>query len=318
MKKNDTILILGHKGMLGHAIWKKAEEQGYFNLVGGDLPEVDLCDQKSVRSFFEQTRPEYVFFLAAAAAGIAYKKAHPADLLLRNLQMITNVMMYADAQGCQKMLNICSALIYPVKAEIPLREEDAVCADMGLTDTPYALAKACGLQLAQYFNQQYGRNYITAVPCNFFGPYAPFEGDRAGVVPSLISRVCRAKEHGSPSVEVWGTGNACRDLLGVSDVADACIFLMENDCDYDMFNIGSGREYRIADVADLIKKTVGYEGELVFNADRPEGRMHMMMDAGRLFSMGWRPVHSLEESIQDAYQWYQKKEQKEEQNGGCR
>lgn len=306
MQKNKVIAILGHKGMLGRAIWEKAVEQGYTNLVGADLPELNLCDQRDVQDFFERERPEYVFFLAAAAAGIAYKKAHPADILVKNLQMITNVMDSANANGCSKMLNICSALVYPQKAEIPFKEVDATYAEMNLVDTPYALAKACGMQLAKYYNSQYGRNYITAVPCNFFGPFAPFEGDRAGVVPSLIARISRAKNRNDKAVEVWGTGNACRDLLGVSDVADACLFMMERDCAYDIFNIGSGFEYRIAEVAEVIKKVVRYEGQLMFNADRPEGRQHMMMESSRLFSMGWKPKNNLEESIRITYEWYRK------------
>lgn len=304
MQKNDVIAILGHKGMLGHAIREKAAERGYSKIIGVDLPEMDLCNQKDVQEFFKIERPQYVFFLAAVAAGIEYKRTHPADILMKNLQMITNVINSANEQGCNKMLNICSALVYPQNAEIPLREEYAVYADMNLVDTPYALAKACGLQLAKYYNCQYGRKYITAVPCNFFGPFAPFEGDRAGVVPSLIARISQAKNEDKRAVEVWGTGNACRDLLGVCDVADACLFLMENEGTYDVFNIGSGHEYRIAEVAEVIKKVTGYEGELVYNADRPEGRQHMMMEPSRLFSMGWKPKNSLEESIRSTYEWY--------------
>ena len=304
MEKNSKICIAGHKGMLGHAIWALLEKKGYSNLIGCDLPEVDLCDQKTATTFFEAERPQYVFFLAAVAAGIEYKKNHPADMMMKNTQMITNMMDCVHKFEVKKTLNICSALIYPKSASIPYKEEDMTHVDVDLIDTPYALAKVAGLQLAKYYKQQYGCDIITAVPCNFFGPFAPFEGDRAGVVPSLVARISNAAEEKKPEVEVWGTGNACRDLLNVNDVADACVFLMENETKYDFLNIGRGEEYTIKEVATTIKNVVGYEGNLYFNTERPEGRPHMMMDNSRLSSMGWKPKMDLKASIENTYLWY--------------
>lgn len=304
MNKNSKICIIGHKGMLGHAIWGQLEQQGYLNIIGCDLPEVDLCEQECTRQFFEREKPEYIFFLAAVAAGIQYKKTHPADMLLKNLQIITNVMDSAYKCGCRKMINVCSALLYPSGAGIPISEEDATYANLGEVDTPYALAKAVGTQLARYYNQQYGMQYLTVVPCNFFGAFAPFDGDRAGVVPALISRIYNAKINGVDRVEVWGTGNACREFLNSKDVASACVFLMNACAEYDLINIGRGCEYSIREVAEKIKQVVGYEGELFFDASKPEGRAHMQLNTDKLFSLGWRPSMDLELSIKDAFTWY--------------
>lgn len=304
MNSESKICIVGHKGMLGHAIWSILEKEGYTNLIGCDLPEVDLCNQETTKEFFKKQKPEYVFFLAAVAAGIQFKKSHPVDMLLKNMQMITNVMESAYSNGCKKMINVCSALLYPREAQIPLCEEDATHANLGEIDTPYALAKAAGMQLARYYNQQYGADFLTVVPCNFFGEYAPFEGDRAGVVSALIARIHNAKINNIPTVEVWGTGNACREFLNSKDVASACIYLMNTETDYDLINIGRGFEFTIREVAEMIKSVVGYDGELFFDASKPEGRAHMQLNTEKLFSLGWKPSMDLEQSIRNAYEWY--------------
>lgn len=304
MDKNSKICIIGHKGMLGHAIWSTLESDGYTNLIGCDRSEVDLCDQKGTLDFFDKEKPEYIFFLAAVAAGIQYKKTHPVDMLLKNIQMITNIMQAAHNIRCKKMINVCSALLYPSQALIPLREEDATYVNLGEIDTPYSLAKACGMQLARYYNQQYGDNILTVVPCNFFGEYAPFDGDRAGVVAALISRIHNAKVNSISRVEVWGTGNACRELLNSKDVASACVFLMNSNTPYDLINIGRGKEFTIREVAETIKEVVGYDGDLFFDSTKPEGRAHMQLNTDKLFELGWKPSMNLEESISNAYNWY--------------
>ena len=304
MNKDSRVCIIGNKGMLGHAIWSKLYAEGYTNLIGCDLPGVDLCDQKQTKDFFEEKKPEYVFFLAAVAAGIQYKKTHPVDMLLKNLQMITNVMECAYLNECRKMINVCSALLYPSEARIPLREEYLLHVNLNEVDTPYALAKAAGMQLARYYNFQHGTKYLTVIPCNFFGEFAPFDGDRAGVVSALISRIYNAKLNNLNRVEVWGSGNACRELLNSKDVASACVFLMNCDTEYDLINIGRGSEFSIREVAEMIKSVVGYEGELFFDATKPEGRQHMQLNTERLFNLGWRPSMDLENSIRDAFEWY--------------
>lgn len=304
MNKTDKICVVGANGLLGHAVVTELIKRGYTNTLKADRDTVDFRDQKATREYFETEKPAGVFFLAAVAAGISFKKSHPAEMLLDNLQMVTNVLSSAHETGVKKLINICSALIYPSSASIPLKEEDAVSVDLGNVDTPYALAKSAGVKLAQYYRREYGDQFISAVPCNFFGEYAPFEGERAGVVPSLISRIHKAKEENAPQVEVWGTGNACRELLNSKDVASACVILLENDLKYDFVNIGRGKEFTMREVAETVKRVVGYEGELFFDATKPEGRLHMQLNVDKLFSMGWKPTLDLENSIRDAYEWY--------------
>lgn len=206
--------------------------------------------------------------------------------------------------NCKKMINVCSALLYPKDATIPLNEESATYVELGEIDTPYALAKAAGMQLARYYNKEFGMNFLTVVPCNFFGEFAPFDGDRAGVISALISRIHNAKVQGKKQVEVWGSGNACREFLNSQDVANACIFLMSNDTKHDLINIGRGFEFSIREVAEMIKRVVGYEGKLFFDTTKPEGRPHMQLNTNKLFEMGWRPKIDLEASIRNAYEWY--------------
>lgn len=304
MKLDSRICVVGSNGMLGHAICKQLLAKGYLNIIMCDRTEVDLCNQADTNQFFRDNKPEYIFFLAAVAAGIQYKKSHPTEMLVRNLQMITNVMESARITSCTKMINVCSALLYPSRAQVPLKEEYATHIDLGEIDTPYALAKAAGMQLARYYNEEFGMKYVTVVPCNFFGEFAPYDGDRAGVVSALISRIYNAKVQGIDKVKVWGTGNACREFLNSQDVANACIFLMNNDTEYDLINIGRGFEFSIREVAEMIKNVVGYDGELLFDATKPEGRSHMQLNTERLFKMGWRPQMDLEASIRNAYEWY--------------
>lgn len=305
MRKDIAICIVGDKGMLGRAIWSKLKAAGYTNLISCDLPEVDLTNQVATDLFFKEKRPEYVFFLAAISAGIEYKKKYPVEVMIQNLQMICNVLSCAQKYGCLRLLNVCSALLYPNTAEIPLREDFATHTNLNEIDTPYSLAKAAGFQLCQYYNREYGTDFFTAVPCNFFGPYAPFEGDRAGVVPALIQRIHNAKRESIPEVIVWGTGNACREFLNSIDVADACIFLMEHPTNYPLLNIGRGHEFSIRETAEMIKRVIGYEGQLVFDATKPEGRPHMQLNTERIFAMGWRPQMDLEESIRVTYEWFE-------------
>lgn len=307
MDKDARICIIGDKGSLGHAIWGKLQSFGYTNMISCDLPEVDCTRQESVRKFFKENRPEYIFFLAAISSGIEYKRKYPVEVMLKNLQMETNVLQFSHEYGCKRLLNVCSALLYPSTAEIPLDEKEASWIKLNEVDTPYSLAKAAGFQLCQYYAYEYKEDFFTVVPCNFFGEYSIFEGERAGVVPSLIRRIDEAKREKAKEVVVWGTGRACREFLNSKDVASACVFLMNRSCEYPLINIGRGQEYTIRETAEIVKKVVGYNGELVFDASKPEGRAHMQLNTEKLFQMGWKPEMDLEQSIEDAYQWYLRK-----------
>lgn len=304
MDKYARICVVGNKGTLGQAICRQLEIEGYANIILCDLPEVDCTCQADVKAFFKEHRPEYVFFLAAISAGIEYKRKYPVEVMLQNLQMETNILSYAHEFHTSRLLNVCSALLYPSTAAMPLDEKDAAFTNLNEIDTPYSLAKAAGFQLCQYYRTEYADDFFTVVPCNFFGEYASFEGDRAGVVPSLIHRINHAKEEKNSEVVVWGTGRACREFLNSKDVANACIWLMKNPTKYPLINIGRGHEYTIRQTAEMIKKVVGYEGRLVFDSNKPEGRLHMQLNTEKIFKTGWMPQMDLEESIRDAYQWY--------------
>lgn len=304
MDKTSRICIVGDKGALGSAIKSQLLQEGFSNILSCDLPEVDCTSQQAVKQYFEANRPQYVFFLAAISAGIEYKKKYPVEILLKNLQMETNILSCSHEYGCKRLLNVCSALLYPSASPMPLKEEYATLTNLNEIDTPYSLAKAAGFQLCKYYQQQYGDDFFTVVPCNFFGEYAAFDGDKAGVVPSLIRRISEAKEQNQPEVVVWGTGNACREFLNSKDVASACIFLMKASQTIPLINIGRGHEYTIRETAETIRRVIGYTGELVFDPEKPEGRLHMQLDTTALFGLGWKPTMNLEESIRDAYTWY--------------
>ena len=304
INKDERICIVGDKGTLGVALKDQLLSQGYECVIPCHRPEVDCTSYESVRSFFSEERPDYVFFTAAISAGIEYKRKYPVEVLLENLQMVTNLLSCAHEFKCKRLLNVCSALLYPRSAEMPLKEEAASFTNLDEIDTPYSLAKAAGYQLCKYYKAEYGDDFFTVVPCNFFGKNSAFDGDRAGVVPSLIKRITEAKYNGYDEVLVWGTGNACREFLNSKDVADACIFLMNREQDYDLINIGRGVEYSIKDTAMMIKDVIGYEGNLKFDSTKPEGRQHMQLDTSKIFDLGWYPKLDLRESINDAYEWY--------------
>lgn len=304
MMKTEKICVIGAKGLLGHAVMEVLIENDYKNIIGLSREDVDLCIQNDTEKIIENIRPDCIIFLAAVVAGIAFKKRYPVEILRDNIQMTTNVMTAAYKSNCKKLLNICSALIYPYKAKIPLCEEEIGLIDTNTIDTPYALSKAVGIKLAKFFRDEYNLNFFSAVPCNFYGKYAKFDGDRAGVVPSLIRKIHEAKINNLNSVVVWGSGNACRDVLNSKDVASACIFLLENNTNYDLVNIGCGSEYSIKTIAETIKTVVGYKGNIVFDKSMPEGRQHMLLNVERIFQLGWRPKYSLLQGITETYNWY--------------
>ena len=304
MNKHDKICVIGHSGALGHAIRAQLAEQGYTNVVCCSRAEVDCTNQADVDSFFEKNKPDYVFFLAAISAGIEYKRKYPVEVLLQNMQMEMNVISSAHNHGVKRLLNVCSALLYPSTAAIPIEEKDATFTNLNEIDTPYSLAKAAGVQLCNYYRQEYNDDFFTVIPCNFFGEYAAFNGDKAGVVPSLIRRITEAKEQNIDTVTVWGTGRACREFLNSKDVASACIFLMNQEFEYPLINIGRGEEFSIRQIAETIRDMIGYEGKLFFDMDKPEGRLHMQLNTEKLFSLGWRPSMNLRESVEDAYRWF--------------
>ncbi|SKB65943.1 GDP-L-fucose synthase [Lachnospiraceae bacterium] len=304
MNLNEKICVIGHSGVLGHAIVSELTSIGYSNIVCCSRSEVDCTNQAVVDSFFEVHKPSYVFFLAAISAGIEYKRKYPVEVLLQNMQMEMNVISSAHNHGVKRLLNVSSALLYPSTAAVPIDEKDATFTNLNEIDTPYSLAKAAGMQLCNYYRKEYNDDFFTVIPCNFFGEYAAFNGDKAGVVPSLIRRILEAKEQKIGEVVVWGTGRACREFLNSKDVASACVFLMNHEFEYPLINIGRGEEFSIREIAETIKEIIGYKGKLIFDADKPEGRLHMQLNTEKIFSLGWKPSMNLRESVENAYRWF--------------
>lgn len=316
MEKHAKIYVAGHQGMAGSAILNQLKQKGYENIITRCHFELDLENMDAVLSFFETQQPEYVFFAAGLVGGIAYKRKYPLDILNKNLRMIMNVLEAAYRCRSKKVLNIGSILLYPQEDSQGSTEEDIGRICLEGTDAPYTLAKLAGEKLCEYYRIQYGFPAITVIPCNFFGEHAPIGNEKAGVIPALIERFHTAKEKDVGEVVVWGTGNACREFLYSQDLADACIFVMDHAEDEFVFNVGSGGEITIRDAAEIIKEVVGYQGNVIFDSSKPEGRQHMCLDSRRLRSLGWQAKTSFKEAVQNTYLWWrlagqEKEEQKD-------
>lgn len=304
MERHSKIYVAGHTGMAGSAILNKLRDRGYENIIVRSHSEMDLENWSDTLSFFQSEQPEYVFFAAGLVGGIEYKREHPLDMLNRNLRMIMNVLEAAYSCNAKRFLNIGSILLYPQR-DLEIFQEEAI-GEINLLgiDAPYTLAKLTGEKLCEYYRMQYGFPALTVIPCNFFGEHAPIGSKKAGVIPALIERFHLAKERNDQEVVVWGTGNAYREFLYSQDLADACIFVMEHAKDEFVFNVGSGGEISIHDAAMVIKKVVGYEGNVVFDSTKPEGRLHMCLNSQRIHNLGWYARTSFEDAVRNTYRWW--------------
>lgn len=308
MEKHARIYVAGHSGMAGSAILKKLKEQGYDNIIVRSHSELDLENWADTMSFFEREQPEYVFFAAGLVGGIEFKREYPLDMLNCNLRMAMNVLEAACRCQVKEFLNIGSILLYPQSDCEVFREEDIGRIDLQGIDAPYTLAKLAGAKLCEYYRRQYAFPAITVIPCNFFGEHAPMGSNKAGVIPALIERFHLAKENHESQVVVWGTGNACREFLYSQDLAEACIFVMNHAKDEFLYNVGSGGEITIREAAMTIKEVVNYPGEVVFDADKPEGRQHMCLDSQRIHDLGWYARTTFQEAVRNTYQWWSSRE----------
>lgn len=304
MDKTARIFVAGHRGLVGSAIVRKLEAEGYDNLLLRTSAELDLRDQAAVATFFAQERPEYVFLAAAKVGGIVANNTYPADFIYDNLMIEANVIHSAYRQGVTKLLFLGSTCIYPKLAPQPLREEYLLTGPLEPTNEPYAVAKIAGITLCRSYNRQHGTRFISAMPTNLYGPGDNFDLQNSHVLPALIRKFHEAKLAAAPAVTVWGTGSPCREFIHVDDVADASLFLMRNHEGNDIVNIGSGEELTIRDLALLVKKVVGFGGELAFDTSKPDGTPRKLSDVSRLHSLGWRHRIGLEEGIARVYAWY--------------
>lgn len=300
----DKIYVAGHRGLVGSAIVRSLKRQGYENIIGRTHSELDLKDQAAVRKFIETERPDVVVLAAAKVGGINANNQAPADFAYENMEIQCNVIKACHDFHVKKLLFLGSTCIYPKMAPQPIPESALLTGPLEPTNEGYAIAKISGLLMCRYFKRQYGDNFISCMPTNLYGPYDNYELKGSHVLPAMIRKFHEAKVSGAPSVELWGTGTPLREFLYVDDMADACVFLLENYDGEEHVNIGTGKELTIKELADLIKKTVGYEGEIVWNSDMPDGTPRKLTDVSKLNSLGFTAKTDLEEGVKLAYDWF--------------
>lgn len=304
MNLDAKIYVAGHRGLVGSAIVRNLEEKGYTNIIYRTHKELDLTNQEEVRAFFEQERPEYVFLAAAKVGGIHANNTYPADFIYDNLMIQNNVIKAAHDFKVKKLLFLGSTCIYPKMAQQPIKEEYLLTGALEETNEAYAVAKIAGLEMCKFFKRQYGDNFISCMPTNLYGPNDNFDLKNSHVLPALIRKFHEAKVNNSDVVEVWGTGTPLREFLYVDDMADACVFLMENYDGEQHVNIGTGEEVSIRELAETVKEVVGFEGELVFNTDMPDGTPRKLTTVDKLHRLGWKHKVSLNVGIKLAYNWF--------------
>jgi len=304
MHSNSSIYIAGHRGLVGSALLTLLQQEGYTNLITRTSQELDLRNQQAVESFFAQEKPEYVFLLAAKVGGIKANMMYPADFIYDNLVIELNVIRAAYKYGTKKLLFMGSSCIYPRLCQQPMKEEYLLQGPLEPTNEGYAVAKIAGIKLCQTFNKQYGTQFITCMPTNLFGPGDNFDPETAHALPALIARMHRAKQENTPSISIWGSGNARREWLYVEDLATACLFLMLHYKDNSIINIGTGQDISIRELAYAVKDIVGYQGELLFDTTKPEGMPQKLLNVDKASALGWQAQTNLETGIRKTYAWY--------------
>ena len=308
MQLNEKIYIAGHRGMVGSAILRSLKQKGFKNIVYRSSSALDLRNQQAVDDFFEEEKPSYVFVAAAKVGGIIANNTYRADFLYDNLMMESNIIHAAYENNVSKLMFLGSSCIYPKLAPQPLKEEYLLTGLLESTNEPYAIAKIAGIKLCEAYRDQYGCNFISVMPTNLYGTGDNYHPQNSHVLPALIRKVHEAKENNSPRVVVWGTGNPRREFMFADDLADACVFLMENYNEKAFVNIGVGTDISIRELAELVKEVTGYNGSFVFDASRPDGTPQKLMDVSRLHALGWKHTTSLKDGIQLAYKDFLKRE----------
>lgn len=302
MERHAKIYVAGHRGMVGSAIVRRLEQQGYTNLVVAASAELDLRSQAAVADFFAREQPEYVFLAAAKVGGIVANNTYRADFLYENLQIQNNVIHSAYLSGVTKLMFLGSSCIYPKLAPQPLREEYLLTGLLEPTNEPYAIAKIAGIKLCEAYRAQYGCNYISVMPTNLYGYNDNYHPENSHVLPALIRRFHEAKEQGAPQVVIWGSGTPRREFLFADDLAEACCYLMEHYNEPELVNIGTGEDISIGELAALVKEVTGYQGSISYDHSKPDGTPRKLMDVSKLHSYGWHHRVALPQGIALAYQ----------------
>jgi GDP-L-fucose synthase len=302
MELTARIFVAGHRGMVGSAICRALEAAGYHYILVRSSAELDLRNQAAVEAFYAQERPDYVFVAAAKVGGILANNTYRAEFLYDNLSIQNNLIHFAWKYEVKKLLFLGSSCIYPKMAPQPLKEDYLLSGPLEPTNEPYAIAKIAGIKMCEAYRDQYGCNFISAMPTNLYGPNDNYHPENSHVLPALIRKFHEAKMQGRKEVEIWGDGSPLREFLYADDLAAACLFLMNNYNDKQFMNVGCGEDISIGDLAALVKKVIGFEGNLHFDTSKPNGTPRKLMDVGRLFATGWRPTVGLEDGIALAYQ----------------
>ncbi|TDQ75472.1 GDP-L-fucose synthase [Sphingobacterium yanglingense] len=301
MEKEAKIYVAGHRGMVGSAIYQKLKQEGYTNIVTRTSKELDLRNQHDVATFFENEKPEYVFLAAAKVGGIVANNTYRADFIYENIAIQSNVIHQAHVHQVKKLLFLGSSCIYPKLAPQPLKEDYLLTGTLEPTNEPYAIAKIAGIKMCEAYRSQYGDNFISVMPTNLYGYNDNYHPENSHVLPALIRRFHEAKVNEVPEVTIWGTGSPLREFLFSTDLAEACVFLMNNYDEEQFINIGVGEDISIKDLALLIKTIIGYKGELNFDSNKPDGTPRKLMDVSKLHALGWKHRIDLEEGIRLAY-----------------
>jgi len=304
MDKKSKIYIAGHRGLVGNAILKELENQGYENLIFRTHKELDLTNKIEVERFFEEEKPEYVFLAAAKVGGIQANKNFPVEFLYQNLEIQNNVIMSAYKNKVKKLMFLGSSCIYPKFCPQPMKEEYLLSSELEPTNEAYSIAKIAGLKLCEYLRKEYGVDFISVMPTNIYGPNDNFDIETSHVIPSLIRRIHEAKIKNIPEVIIWGSGSTKREFMYVDDLAKAIVFVMENYSEEKFINIGTGVDITINELANLIKEIIGYEGKLINDISKPDGTPQKLLEVSKLEKLGWKYKTELKKGLEKTYQWY--------------
>lgn len=304
MNKTDKIYVAGHKGLVGNAICLNLKEKGYNNIITASHGELDLLHQQSVFDFFAYHQPQIVVLAAAKVGGIQANSIYPAEFAYENMQIQCNVIHAAHNEKVKKLLFLGSSCIYPKLSKQPILESELLTGELEQTNEAYAIAKIAGLKMCQYYKQQYGDNFISCMPTNLYGPNDNYDLQGSHVMPAMIRKFHEAKKTNAKSVELWGSGTPLREFLYVEDMADACVYLLENYDGIEHVNIGTGKEISIKDLAMLVKEIVGFQGEIIWNTSMPDGTPRKLCDVQKLQAMGWKHQVEIEQGIKMAYDWF--------------
>jgi len=313
MNKNAKIYVAGHRGLVGSALVRRLEKEGYSNLILRTSKELNLRDESAVKSFFDEEKPEYVFLAAAKVGGIHANNTYPADFIIQNIQIQTNVITHALRTGVKRLLFLGSSCIYPRECPQPMKEEYLLTGPLEPTNEPYAIAKIAGIKMCESINRQHGTDFRSVMPTNLYGPGDNFHPENSHVLPGLLRKFHEAKINQSEYVEVWGSGKPRREFLHVDDMASACLYIMNlNEKTYKAntkpmlshVNIGTGKDCTIRELAETIAKVTGFKGEIRFDPSKPDGTPRKLLDISRLNALGWEATISLEDGIRQTYQWF--------------